>query len=407
MATPLGATKQQCIPFNPFSPNHGKVGKDKIKTVIADKLIPLFEEDGISFENTAELRHRVTRKLFGRRSYIINHMNQTPEDDEIFKWFISGKHGPKLHRKSIVEYDRELETVLRKAGVNPNHPCEKTGDTPLILAARIHDAVTVKALLGSGASVSLKNLQKHDAIYEIVKSMNGDNYTSTPLFETVKLLINSGANVRQKLDHSLEAISTRAVIEAQLCTAKLFINAPDHGIQHHAPLVLAKRKRRDDAKILELIYKKAPPENEPRNHRGMTPLMIASRYNNPKCLEVILKHPGTNIEALTVRQIEGFDKNYTAYGFSAIGGKCAEILEAHGAKKIRPELTDIEQQWLNDLRNAENARNISLGFGALAALSGVAPFAIIGGLMTGAKQAELENIRKSRPASQLDTPAKD
>ncbi len=373
MATPLSTKEQQCIPFNLFSPNHGKASKNKIKTVVVDKFIHLYEADGTSLKNSAEFRRCVIGQLFGKQSYIINQMNHPPGDDEIVNWFISGKHGAKLHRRSIIQQNHKLEAILRNAGVNLDHPCEATGDTPLILAARYHYADTVKALIDSGANISIKNHNKRDAIHETVQSMNDDNYSSTPLFETVKHLINNGADVSQEyngadvpeeLDYAHQALSTFAVTRTQARTAELFITAPNHGLEYMAMFNLAKGKRRDNPKTLGLIYEKTRPKDEPRNYQGMTPLMLASYYQNPECLKVILQQPKTDIEATTIRDVEGFNKKFTAYSFSSRNSECAAILEAYGAKKIRPKLADIERQWLNDLIEAINARDLSVGFGA-------------------------------------------
>ncbi len=194
----------------------------------------------------------------------------------------------------------------------------------------------------------------------------------------------------------------------QAPTAELFITAPEHGIQRsRAIFSLAKGKRRDNPKILRLIYENMPPQGEPRNCRDMTPLMIASYHRNPRCLEEILKQPDTDIEATTIGQIEGFNKKFTAYSFSSRNSKCATILEMKGAQKIRPKLTDVEQQWLDDLREAKNARDLLAGSGALAIFLGLGPFAVAAWLAAGTSQERYEDIEDSRPESQLDTPAED
>ena len=395
---------KQCLPFlSPLS-NSGKVTKDEIQSVVVERFIQ--SQDHISGKCSRAIRNRVTKNLFDKRSYTLNDQNQKPTNDEIFNWFISSEYGPKLHRRSVVQQDETLEAFLRMAGVDINCHDEKTGDTPLILAARNHHSHIVSSLIKHGAEVSAKNHRQHDAIHEVVYTMTDSNYRSESLYATTECLITGGADISQSIPGPLKTLSGYAITLSQFCTAELFISPHPRTFEDSTVFALAKSKKPDSPKIIDSIYKNFPDiDGNAKDEYGMTALMLASQAQNPACLKALLEQSQTNKEETVILPVNGFKKYHTAYSFSARkrGSECAEILTKSGAQKIFPKLTGEEQMWLAEykaalaeLKEAEEypAEGLCLPFTGL----------ILPGFELRDAQAKVQNILAREPKSQLYTP---
>lgn len=399
---------KQCLPFSFSQSNSGKVTKDEIKSVVVERFIQTQDCGHISSKCSSAIRSRLTKNLFDKRSYTLNDQNQKPTNGDIFNWFISSEYGSKLHRRSIVKQDEALEAFLRVAGVDINCHDEHTGDTPLILAARNHHSQVVKTLIEHGADVSAKNFREHDAIREVVRSMNDSNYRSKSLHATTEYLIASGANISQSIHGPLKTLSGYAITKSQFCTATLFITPHPRTFEDSTVFALAQSNKPDSPKIIDCIYKNFPDiDRNAKDENGMTALMLASHSQNPACLKALLKQPQTNKEETVIRLVNGFEKYHTAYSFSArkSGSECARILAEAGAQKIFPKLTGEEQMWLAEYQAAsaklEEAKKFPAegyipGFGIL--------FVVFSAMDVDALEAKVEKIVARQPKSQLRTP---
>ena len=171
-----------CIPFSHSTNNMGIVPRSKIQEVIVERFLRSLypndqEREALPDQKIREIESRVTSKsrtskLFGKRYYQVAATDHVPNDLEIFNWFLCGKHGKKLHRRSVTSSDIQVEAFLREAGVDINFHDEKSGDTPLILASRAHNATLVKTLIDSGAKIDLVNKHGRDAIHEAVDAIS-------------------------------------------------------------------------------------------------------------------------------------------------------------------------------------------------------------------------------------------
>ncbi len=71
--------------------------------------------------------------------------------------FTKSGAGEWLHRKAVAANLVQLEWFVRIAGVNINHQCAKTGNTPLLIAVLHHHWEIAGSLLKAGASPTIRN----------------------------------------------------------------------------------------------------------------------------------------------------------------------------------------------------------------------------------------------------------
>lgn len=405
----IQSSTPSCVPFSFSTNNTGVVPKDKIKGVILERFLQSQYPDSrdrkaLSDQEMRGIQSRVVSNLFGKRSYQVVSADRTPNESDIFEWFVHGKHGCKLHRRAVAKSDIQVETFLRKAGVDINFPDKKTGDTPLILASRVHNATLVKTLVDCGATINLVNKHGKDALCEAVDAIDRTPYRDESLFSTLECLVHHFADVDQPLTTgSVKSIADHAVPKTELRTANLFI----FSAKNFSVGVLFDLIRGDQADNPDIIRSLASATNFNPNIRGrnrLTALMVASIYGRSGCLKALLELPQIDLEATVVRPVKTFEKNWSAYSFAASygHGDCANLLVDKGAKKIVPALTEHEQEWLDELSDATANRNAALAFSPLALLH---PLMAVGvGFISGRLTAQVRDIEARRPQSRLDTP---
>ena len=404
-----------CLPRLPILSSQNEVSKKRIKSVVTEKFITFRTNNSFNIHHL-EAMDRVARKIFGKRTYRIAAQDTVPSDGEIFTWFITGKHGPKLHRRAIVIQDMEVEAFLRASGIDINHQDEKTGDTPLILAARAHLSNLVKTLVTLRVNLDEKNKCGNDAIQEAIISVDNTDYRNDSLHETIKCLLENGADVKQQLAHNRNySLRDYAITKTELRTAKLMI---DHSRDEIPPFLLAdliNTKHPDNADIIRYLYgSNFFTGNEWVNSSEMTALMLACKNQNASYVTALLEHPGTKLETTVTLPIHmggfHFDKYHTAYSFAARqkGSRCAQILASHGAKKIIPRLTSDEVKWVKDYSRAKRSRD-SAGETSIVVtvLTGALSAAIVGGMATDTENDNVNAVKSRRPAPHLKTEPKD
>lgn len=329
-----------------------KIHKDKIKDVVTDSFLAFLgqERDVLPPRHLKTIQSRITSNLMSEQHYPIPYQNQTPTKEDILDWFIQGKHGTKLYRRAVVKQDREVEAFLRNRHVDISHPDEKTGDTPLILAARAHDAGQVELLLKSGASVDTRNKKGMDAINAAVTNLNCVSYRNDRQFYTIQHLLNHGADVNQPLSMTApqKTLSESAIAKAELRIAELLIN---HTRELHSCTLfeLISDRHENNPEIICHLLKSFTFDMEVRNQDGLTPLMVATCQQRPKVMKALLDCPNNALEAQVIRPIEGnFLKYWTAYSLANHHQfkECSELLLKYGAKKIVPKHTESEAQWM-------------------------------------------------------------
>ena len=399
------------LPRFPFRSYQDEVPKKRIKAVVTETFIKFRTDKKYSDIPTLEAMDRVTKKIFGKRTYRIAGQNGVPSDREIFTWFITGKHGPKLHRKAIVSQDMEVESFLRESGININHQDEKTGDTPLTLAAKGYLPDLVKTLVTRGANLHEKNKYGYDAIQEAIISANYTDYRNDSMHETIKFLLENGADVNQKSANARRySLREYAITRTELRTAKLMINHSREEMSDCMMARLINTNYPDNADIIRYLYETNFFTGAERiNDREMTALMLACENQNESYVTALLEQTGTRLETTTTLPIRVgefcFNKYHTAYSFAAKqkGSQCAQMLVDRGARKIIPKLTSDEIKWVKDYHDARNTRNFAFIGTAFLIATGAGVAALIGGAASGASMGHLDNVKARRPAPHLTT----
>lgn len=401
-----------CLPRLPFRSSQDDVSKKRIKSVVVEKFINFRTHNKRFNIHHQDAMNRVARKIFGKRTYQIAGQDGVASDKEIFTWFITGKHGPKLHRRAIIIQDMEVETFLRESGVNINHQDEKTGDTPLILAARAHLSNLVKTLVTLEVNLDEKNTYGNDAIQEAIISADKTDYRNDSMHETIKCLLESGADVKQKPANDRHySLREYAITKTEYRTAKLMIDHSRDKISRFLMADLINTNHPDNADIIRYLYQSNFFTGDERvNKSKMTALMLACKNQNAPYVTALLEHPGTKVETTVTLPIRNgefqFDKYHTAYSFAAKQkeSQCAQILVDHGAKKIIPKLTSDEVKWVNDYYRARSVRDTAVVGSMFLILTGAgAVMALAGGAATSMAIENLDTIKARRPARQLIT----
>ena len=273
---------------------------------------------------------------------------ETPTSDDIFNWFISSEYASGLYRRAIEAHDHVVESFFRESGVDINQADETTGNTPLMLAARSHQAEATQHLIASGANISAVNRRNENAIYQAICRCSKAAYEKEPAFKTIKALLDARA-----LSYCSTRIADIIFTQTDQDIAGLFVDFP---IQHFKYLVkeLVKSKRDDNPGILEIIFSRHPELVNTRDENQMTLLMIAASMNNLPTLKALLYQPNVDIEATCEKMVSGFNKKWTAYSFAYENGHvlCAKILKQHGAHVFFPvlslqEISQLKSRYLH------------------------------------------------------------
>ena len=268
--------------------------------------------------------------------------DQAPSIDDIFHWFINSTHSSGLYRRAIESRDNVVESFFRHSGVNINQADEKTGNTPLMLAAKTHQPELTQRLIITGADVSAVNAHNESAIYQAIFQCGITDYEKEPAFKTIKTLLNA-----MSLRQCPPEISNIVFTHTDLKIARLFFDLP---IRHFESIVneLVKSERSECSEILRAILSRHPELVNIRDKKQMTPLMIAASLDNPSTLKVLLEQSNIDIEATCQKIVSGFNKKWTAYSFAYDNSyvQCIELLEKYGANRFSPSLSLKEISYL-------------------------------------------------------------
>ena len=313
---------------------------ERIQSIIVTRYLsnalPSHQEDLTSLR---DIKERLTSTFFDRyRLFQIS--EQPPTNDQIFDWFIKSDVASKLHRRSIEAGDHSVESFFRTSGVDVNHADEKTGNTPLMLAARSHQPVLVGRLMQTGADALAKNRKKESAIEQAINQCHKKGYEKPQLLETLQHLITDTRVLGLCTERMMSIIFT----ETEREIAELFINH-EKGSLRSIVTQLVHSKRAEAPDLLRLILEKFPRLVNRRDHSDKTPLMNAAVNGNREIMLAILDQPSIDIEAFF--ETSGFSsiKKWTAYSLAYDNGKndCLRLLESYGAQKIFQGFTSLER----------------------------------------------------------------
>ena len=391
-----------------------KTHRKEIKGVVVDSFLRYLgrNSERLSPEELKTIRSRVTSNLISKRHYPIPCQSQTPTNENILSWFVQGDNGAKLYRRAIVKQDKEVEAFLRNLHVDVNRADKKTGDTPLILAARAHNAEQVGLLLKSGATVDSRNNKGKDAIYEAVTNLNRISYRDDNQFYTINHLLKSGADVNQPLlmgETPQKTLSESAIAKSELRVARLLINHT-HELSPCTLFELVSKTDKDNPRIIDHLLDTFDFDLEDRNENGLTPLMVAACQKRPKAMKVLLDQPNNALEAQVILPVDQFLKYWTAYSLADHhqSNECVKLLLRYGARKIVPKLTESEAQWMmkyNELRESHAKTEATLDNFIVKLVSPVH----MGGYLFSHMHysGQFERLENERPEQQLQTPPED
>ena len=268
--------------------------------------------------------------------------DQAPSIDDIFQWFINSTHASDLYRRAIESRDHVVESFFSHSGVSINQADEKTGNTPLMLAAKTHQVELTQRLITRGADVSAVNVHNESAIYQAIYQCGITDYEQEPAFKTIKTLLNA-----MSLRECPAKIADIVFTHTDLKIAKLFFDLP---IRNFDSIIneLVKRERPECCDILRAILSRHPELVNIRDNKQMTPLMIAASLDNPSTLQVLLEQANIDIEATCQKRVFGFNKIWTAYSFAYDNShnECIKLLEQYGAQQFSPSLSVKEISYL-------------------------------------------------------------
>ena len=324
-----------------------KVHVNKIRGVVVNAFLASLPGGDVEHSPLCKtkIEDRLTSKILKRTYYSIPCEKQPLGSGEILDWFVKGEHGQQLHRRAIVNQDKEVVSFLRKAHVDVNQPDKKTGDTPLILAARIHDAVTVKELLEADATISTRNHGNKDAIYEALEKLNHVTYRNDNQFQTIECLLEHGADVNQRLLHKPAIrLSEYAIPKAELRLAELLASHSE-SINACTLLELVKDRYADRQDIIRHLLSHPKFDPEGSTSCGDIALIERTTDGKSKSKKVLLSMKAINATvAATIRPLTGVEK-YRGLAWLLKQRNleaCSEISEDFGVLKIIPKYTTNE-----------------------------------------------------------------
>ena len=312
----------------------------RVKNVIVARYLsnsnPLHHEG-----SDRDIQERLTSTIFDQNK-LFQISEQPPTDDQIFSWFINSDFAPKLHRRAIEAGDLSVESFFRTSGVDVNRADEKTGNTPLMLAARSHRPVLVERLMQTGADTLARNHNKESAIEQAIYQYEKTGYEKSHLLGTLKHLLSDTRVFDQLTQEMMEFIFTKT----ERAIAELFINHTKSSLRSTVDeLINSKRDEAPD--LLRLILSKFPLLVNKRDLFHKTPLMKAAENGNHGAMSALLDQPGIKVEApwrpLTIPP--SLKTRWTAYSlaFENQNTDCMELLENFGAQKTVIGLTAMQR----------------------------------------------------------------
>ena len=329
------------LPLGQSTPNPNQFLPERVKNVIVARYLsnshPLHQE---SSDTARNIKERLTSTVLDQNK-LFQISEQPPTDDQIFSWFINSDFAPKLHRRAIEAGDFAVESFFRTSGVDVNRADEKTGNTPLMLAARSHQPVLVERLMQTGADALARNRNEESAIELAIYQCEKTGYEKPHLLGTLKHLL-SDTRVFDQLTHEMmEFIFTKT----ERAVAELFINHTKSSLSSIVDeLVSSKRDEAPD--LLRLILSQFPLLVNKRDQFLKTPLMNAAEKGNHGALSALLDQPGIEVEAVWRLEISpNLTTRWTAYSlaYDNENRDCLELLENFGAQKMVLGLTAMQR----------------------------------------------------------------
>ena len=327
----------------------GAVSSQRVRNTVVNRFLrqstQFHKERPISLK---EINSRLVSTVFDHNQ-TFEVSDRTPTSDDVFDWFINSNHASGLYRRAIEARDHVVESFYRESGIDINQADPKTGNTPLMLAARSHQPVLTQCMITKGADILAVNARNENACYQAIRQCLTAGYDKKPAYETIKTLLDA-KGLPAWNSHVMDIVFT----QTDRKIAELFLDFPISF--EHIVTELANSKRSDAPEILRAILSRYPELVNVRDDKRMTLLMIAASLDNLPALKVLLEQPDIDIEASCLEMVTGFSKKWTAFNFAFEKNhiESTQLLMRHGACKFfpAPNVQEISHtRLMNRLKN--------------------------------------------------------
>ncbi|WP_422139656.1 ankyrin repeat domain-containing protein [Endozoicomonas sp. ALC020] len=261
--------------------------------------------------------------------------SQAQQVEQLLQSFARTESGQRLYRKAVANNLVVLESLLRKAGVDINHQSPKSGDTPIIAAAKANHWSMVSLLLEEKATVHQQNKSDFHLLMLIFSAWGDYKITDQQQRElTLKALENQPEAQIKLANGQTKLLAVYAFQHAVLRNCQLFCNQ----LLKNSHLVSALKQEQIGSKLMiDVVMNYRDPaaatkylvnlkdsagrrlfDLNCKTQSGKTLLILAAKKGNTHTMETLLNTPGAveNINAYTTTSLPCPPSRWTAYTYA-------------------------------------------------------------------------------------------
>ncbi|WOG27701.1 ankyrin repeat domain-containing protein [Endozoicomonas sp. 8E] len=329
--------------------SHSYKAKALLETILLQKaLCPEIKPDGRSgkspgFFQKRKLNGLITKAVDNFFKNSTHHFSpassvsgQAQRVEQLLHCFARTESGQRLYRKAVANNLVALESLLRKAGVDINHQSPKSGNTPIIAAAKANHWSMVSLLLEEKATVHQQNKSDYHLLELIFSAWGNYKITDEQQRElTLKALENQPEAQINMADGQAKLLAVYAFQHAVLRNCWSFCNQLLEKIPH---LVSALKQEQIGSKLMIDVVMNYRDQDTAtkylvnlkdsagrrlfnlncKTQAGKTLLMLAAKNGNTRTMTTLLNTPDAveNINAFTTTSLPGPPSRWTAYTYA-------------------------------------------------------------------------------------------